>query len=162
MRIARFGIVVLAFALGWSTFLAWRLLNPPVVTIIRPEPRPADLDSVKADLCRLGRSERKYYGATGHYADRFELPRDGDLALPRERWPYIYNISVPAPDRFIVEAIPFRSVSRRLTVLTMDHSLKVCYLSPNMPDGGWKLDSPPQEWGETEPDYDCEPCPAEH
>src|SRR5215469_13952901 len=96
MRIARFGIVVLAFALGFATFLAWRLLHPPIVSIARPEPRPADLNSVKSDLCRLGHSERRYYGATGHYADQFELPRSGDFAVPRERWPYIYHVSVPA------------------------------------------------------------------
>lgn len=160
MRIARFGIVVLGFALGFSTLLAWRILHPPVVSIQRREPRPADLKSVKADLCRLGHSERKYYRATGHYADQFELPRDGDFAGARERWPYVYHISVPAPDRFIVEAIPFRSVSRRVTVLTMDHSMKVCYLSPSVPEGGWNAGSGAQETDDAEADINCEPCPT--
>ena len=160
MRIARFGIVVLAFAMGWSTFLAWRLLHPPAVSIIRPEPRPANLDSVKSDLCRLGHTERRYYSATGHYAGPYELPSDGDFAMPRERWPYFYQIYVPRiPDRFVVAAIPVRSVDRRLTVLTLDHSLNVCILSPNMPNAVWRLDAPPQTLSEVNPDYDCEPCP---
>jgi hypothetical protein len=159
MRIARFGIVVLAFALGFSTFLAWRLLHPPVVTVIRREPAPAELETVKSDLCRLGRSERKYFEATGHYAEQYELRSNGDVTLPQERWPYLYHISVPVPDRFVIEAIPFRAVARQVTVLTVDHSLHVCSMSPNMTGGGWKLDAPPRGWGEGEPDYDCEPCP---
>lgn len=161
MRIARFGIVALGFAAGLCTLMAWWLLFPPPVRLVRHEPRPADIETVKSDLCRLGQSERRYFNATGHYASRYELPSNGDFAAPRQRWPYFYQISVPVPDRFVVEAIPVRSVDRRLTVLTLDHSFRICMLSPNMPNAGWKPDVPAQAWGEGEPDHDCEPCPAE-
>lgn len=161
MRIARFGIVALGFAVGLCTLMAWWLLIPPPVRLPRHEPRPASIETVKSDLCRVGRSERKYFSATGHYANRYELPSNGDFAVPRQRWPYFYQISVPVPDRFVVEAIPVRSVNRRLTVLSLDHSLRVCVLSPNMPDAGGKLDELPRTWNDAEPDYGCEPCPAE-
>lgn len=162
MRFARYGVVAFGFAVGLSTLMVWRVLFPPPVRLLRHEPHPANVETVKSDLCRLGHSERKYFNATGHYAGRFELPSNGDFAVPRERWPYFYQISVPVPDRFVVEAIPVRSVDRRLTVLTLDHSLKVCMLSPNMPNPVSRLDAPGQTWNEAEPDYDCEPCPPEH
>jgi hypothetical protein len=157
MRLARYGIVVFAFAIGISTLLAWRVLFPPPVRLLRREPHPANVETVKSDLCRFGRAERKYFNATGHYAGRYELPSNGDFAAPRERWPYFYQISVPMADRFVVEAIPVRAVGRRLTVLTVDHSMRVCALSPNVTS----VHDERQDWGEAEASYSCEPCPAE-
>src|SRR5512143_3567229 len=159
MRIARFGIVALAFALGYSSFLAWRLLYPPVVTISRVDPRPADIQSVKSDLCRLGHSERKYLNATGHYAGPYELASNGEFSMPQERWPYLYYISVPVPDRCVVVAIPFRTLGRRLPVLTMSHTLKVCQLSPNAPNVAWNPETRSHDSSDIETDFDCEPCP---
>lgn len=157
MRIARYGIVVFAFAMGISALMAWRMLFAPPVRLLRREPRPANVQKVKADLCRLGESERRYFNATGHYAGRYELPSNGDFAMPRERWPYFYQIYVQVPDRFVGAAIPFRAVDRRLTVLTVDHSMRVCALSPNVSSAGDEL----QDWSEGEASYSCEPCPAE-
>ena len=155
MRIARYGIVAFAFAIGISALMAWRVLFTPPVRLLRYEPRLANVQSVKSDLCRLGHSERRYFNATGHYAGRYELPSNGDFAVPRQRWPYFYQIYVRVPDRFVVAAIPFRAVDRRLTVLTVDHSMKVCALSPNVSS----VDGQPQDWGEAEASYSCEPCP---
>ncbi len=159
MRIARYGIVVFAFAIGISALMAWRVLFPPPVRLLRHEPRLANVQNVKSDLCRLGHSERRYFNATGHYAGRYELPSNGDFAVPRERWPYFYQIYVQVPDRFVGAAIPVRAVNRKLTVLTVDHSMRVCALSPNVSNTEGNFD-PTQDWGEGN-SYSCEPCPAE-
>jgi hypothetical protein len=154
MWIARYGIIVFAFAIGLSALMAWRVLLAPPVRLPRHEPGLANVQKVKADLCRLGHSERRYFNATGHYAGRYELPSNGDFAVPRERWPYFYQIYVQVPDRFVVAAIPFRAVDRKLTVLTVDHSLRICALSPNVSS----VDDEPQNWDAS---YSCEPCPPE-
>ncbi len=157
MRIARYGIVAFALAIGLSALVAWRVLFASPVRLLRHEPRLANVQTVKSDLCRLGHSERRYFNATGHYAGKYELPSNGEFAVPRERWPYFYQIYVQVPDRFVGAAIPFRAVNRRLTVLTVDHSMKVCTLSPKVSN----VDGQPESWSEEAADYNCEPCPAE-
>ncbi len=160
MRVARFGIIVVAFAVGWSTLIVWRLLSSQPVPIARSAPPVPDLARVKSDLCRLAHIERVHFTTTGRYGDQRELHSDGNLGMPTSPWPYLYYVSVPRPDRFLINAIPFHAERTRLTIFSVDSNLNLCSMSPNMPNAVWKLDAPLQEWGDPVPDYDCEPCPA--
>jgi hypothetical protein len=126
-------------------FFLWRLLHVPTPTLAQPTRYAVDIKAVKSDLCRLARSERAFFASIGHYASPNELRSNGDLTLPLAgRGPYLYRISVPVPEGFVIVA----SSQEQLTALSIDASLKVCIL--RLPRTA--LDSP------LNPMFDCEEC----
>jgi hypothetical protein len=174
VRQHRFGIVALVTALlsvtAWLGFIFWRLepgQRPRAASTRRhyadlpsAAQKPADLASVRADLCRVARAELSFRRSVGHYASAPELRSNGDPSLPQNgRWPYHYMVYVPAPERFVIVASSHGPLEKRAPAILVDDTLHVCALRPTIPDFGWRLDHPPETWGSRPRDYDCESCP---
>lgn len=119
-------LAVVAFA----ALLGWRSLRTPVLP--RPEPRLADRGVIKSDLIVYARAERAFYASVGHYASMAELRAKGLLSLPPDtRWPYRYMISVPAPNAFVVVAMPQSAQSGRAVMLTIDDQMNMRAIDPH-------------------------------
>jgi hypothetical protein len=156
MRPSRFGIAVVVLVFAFLTLLVLRL-QPPSPPVLRPAGPVADIKQSKAELCRLARSEREFFAATGHYADNSELQENGDTTLlSRRRRPYFYSIHVPVPDRFVIVATPYGPLQQRPPALVVDDRLEICAIRSDLPNAAWQLDNPPQRWGHSS--YDCAKC----
>jgi len=130
-------------------------------TIVRPVPPATDVVTVRADLCRMARAQRAFFRAVGRYASSGELRSNGDFtSAGNDRWPYGYTVHTPVPDRFVVVASTVgTALNGHAPAITVDDTLHVCTLKPTLPDFRWRLDHPPEAWGEPKEAYDCEECP---
>jgi hypothetical protein len=164
MRGLRFGIVAIGLAVlflgGYGRFLLWRLERrmPPGIT--HPLPVAADAGLVKADLCRIARAQRAFFASVGRFASTHELSSNGDFSVHTQgRWPYTYNVYNPSPVCFVVVASTAgTALAGQSPAITVDDSMRVCVLKTTLPDFGWRLDHPPEDWGEPRQAYSCEEC----
>lgn len=114
----------------FGCFAAWRSLRTPQPP--RPQPQLADRGMVKSDLLVYARAERAFYGSSGRYASMDELRAKGLLSLPPDtRWPYRYLISVPAPDAFVVVALPQSPEGGRAKALSIDEEMNMREIEPH-------------------------------
>lgn len=158
MRPLRFGIVTLLLVLVYCGGIALRAFYhvpvPPQITPARPVTE-AGVATAKRDLCRLARSERAFYTATGHYADASELPAN-DSSLPAGEAPYRYSVRATVP--FVIVATAYGPLRQQPPALLVDDRLQVCTVRSHVGGTAWHLDDPPPKpWGHVS--YECEPCP---
>jgi hypothetical protein len=76
-------------------------------------------------------------------------------------WPYEYKIDVPVTNRFVILAIAYERLQDRPPAVVAYPAApsQVCSLKSELPQPVWRLDSPPQHWGDNVT-YDCENCPS--
>ena len=116
-------MLVLTFA--YAGFILWRIV-PHHETALRIKAHPnANLDSVQHDLCALAGAELHYQRLTGHYASLHELRADGKVQFTDSRWPYIYVLEMPTPDRFTIRAVAGEPVPNLPSMLTIDDQMQV-------------------------------------
>jgi hypothetical protein len=61
-----------------------------------------------------------------------ELRAKGLLSLPPDtRWPYRYMISVPAPDAFVVVALPQSAEDGQVRALSIDEDMNMREIEPH-------------------------------
>lgn len=122
------GAVLGVFA--FCCFAAWQSFRTPMPP--RPQPQLADRGMVKSDLLLYARAERAFYASLGRYAAMEELRAKGLLSLPPDtRWPYRYMISVPAPDAFVVVALPQSTEGGRAKALSIDEEMNMRVIDPH-------------------------------
>jgi len=153
--------VLLAFA-GCGLVFWWffGLPGPPPPNVSR---RGAEPDAVKHDLCRLAQAETDYFLAASHYASEIELRSRESASLPTTgRWPYLYKVYAPVPNRFVIVATLYGNRENRppAVVVYPDAQLQVCSLTFLPLQAARTLDSRPQNWGDNVT-YDCDSCPSD-
>lgn len=160
MRVHHLSTLALLLAFACCGFVFWwffGLPSPPPPNVSR---RGADPNAVKRDLCQLAHVETDFFQATSHYTPEIELRSNRKAWLPTAgRWPYHYTISVPVPNRFVIIATAYGNLENRPpAVVSYPYAqLQVCSLTLGPLQVGWRLDSPPQHWGDNVT-YDCESC----
>src|SRR5579884_1702704 len=123
-------IGALLAVIAYCGLVAWRSLRTPVPP--RPEPHLADRGVIKSDLLVYARAERAFFASSGHYASMSELRDRGLLSLPPDtRWPYRYMISVPAPDSFVIVALPQSAEAGHPVALTIDEKMNMREINPH-------------------------------
>jgi hypothetical protein len=163
MRRVRFGIVALVIAAAFLAadvaLVVWRYHASLPPAISRPLSAAEDQATVRVDLCRIARAQNAFFRAVGRYATGPELRSDADLNLPgNDRRPYSYTVHTPVPDRFVVVASTVDTkLNAHAAAMTVDDTMQICILNTAPPDVGWRLDHPPETWGQG-PTYDCEKC----
>lgn len=116
---------MLVFAFAYASYILWRLApHRESALLIKPHPK-ANIDIVQHDLCALAGAELRYQHATGHYASLNELRFDGKLQFTDARWPYIYVLELPTPDRFTIRAVAGEPVQNLPSMLTIDDQMQV-------------------------------------
>ena len=116
---------MLAFTFAYAGFILWKI-SPQRQTVIAIKPHPnVNLDSVQRDLCALAGAELHYQRLTGHYASLHDLRSDGKLQFTDARWPYLYVLEMPSPDRFTIRAVASETIPNLPSMLTIDDQMQV-------------------------------------
>lgn len=122
----RFGILVLVLTFAYVGFVVSRLLPHHEAALrIRAHPN-ANLASVQHDLCGLAQAELRYQRLTGHYTSLHQLRSDRKSPLPPDsRWPYLYVLEMPSPDRFTIRAVAGEPAPNLPSMLSIDDQMQV-------------------------------------
>ena len=124
------GLGALVAVLAYGCLAGWRALRNPLPP--RPQPQLADRGLVKSDLLLYARAECAFYASSGRYASMDELRAKGLLSLPPDtRWPYRYLIAVPAPDAFVIVAMPQSTEDGRAKALSIDEEMNMREIDPH-------------------------------